>query len=226
MKRAFAAFLAVLLLGAPLTASAGRWVQKEIFWSKGGGQAISGAVSVHDTAYATYPLKTSLTPDTTGRFSLNNADVWRTGHAGAATTVDTVTVAFLIIAQDSTRSVAGPNNTITSITYETDGRAGGFRSGPTDSLNVAWAKVDSTVATFAPGDLASNGAMVLPIRAVNGLGGSAPGGNGPENFYMMPYRMMAYDNLRVRITACTGIFSGSLRAFIRYWDSDPDDAAP
>lgn len=222
MKRRFAVLLLAILSLVPLTAHAGQWVQKEIFWSKGGGIPSSGAVAVHDTAYAPLPFKSSGGIDTTGKFTLKNADIWRTGHGGAATTVDTTTAAFLIIQQDSAGAVLG---TVSSVTVEIDGRAGGFNGPATKDLaSLFWTQVDSTVCTFvANGSTASvyNAVLSIPIRAISGLGGFGMGSNGPETSLNFNYRIMAFEDLRVRLTSQTGVFSGSLRAFIRYWDNDP-----
>lgn len=204
------------------SASAGHWVQKEIFWSKGGGNPANGSVSVHDTSFATVPFKTSGGIDTTGKFTLKDADVWRSAHAGAATTVDTVTIAYLVIQQDSTGATLP---TVSSLTYKIDGRAGGFR-GPatTDIAPTFWTQLDSTVCTFVANGATSstyNTILTLPIRAVYGLGGFGMGSNGPETSLNFNYRIMAFEDLRVRFTTQVGVISGSLRAFIRYWDSDP-----
>ena len=225
MKRFLVSLLTVATLLAPLPADAGRWVQKEIFWAKGGATQW-GTVSVHDTTYAPNPFKTSLVPDTTGKFTLKHADVWRDGHAGPATSVDTVIVAYLLVQRDSTQSVSGPPTTVSSVTYEIDGRAGGYKFAPTDTLPTMWTQVDSTVATFVagPGTGLHNNVLSMPIRAINGAG-STVGQAAADlyNFVNTGYRLMAFEDLRVRFTAVTGIMSGSLRAFVRYWDSDPDE---
>lgn len=218
MKRFAVAFLAVLSLIVPLTAHAGQWVQKEIFWSKGGGVPASGAVSVHDTAYAPLPFKTSGGVDTTGKFSLKDADIWTKMPTGT-TGIDTTLAAFLIIQQDSAGAVL---STVSSLTVEIDGRAGGFKGPATNDLaSLFWTQVDSTVVTYVANGATSstyNAVLVVPIRTIWNVGGT--GSNGPENQLNWQYRLMAYEDLRARITSQTGVLSGSLRAFIRYWDND------
>lgn len=220
MKRFVVILFALLSLIVPLTAHAGQWVQKEIFWAKGGGNPANGIVSVHDTAFAPLPFKTSGGIDTTGRFTLKNADVWRNGHAGAATTVDTCTVGYLLFQQDST---AATLSTVSSVTIEIDGRTGGFRGATTDAASSYWTQVDSTVCTFVANGATSstyNAVLSCPIRAIFGLGGFGMGSNGPETSLNFNYRIMAFEDLRARITSQTGVLSGNLRAFIRYWDND------
>lgn len=220
MKRFLAVMLSLFsILSLSSEAIAGRWVQKEIYWSKAGSNPASGAVMPHDTAFAPSPFKTSGGIDTTGKFTLRDADVWRTAHAAAVTTVDTVIAGFLLIAQDSTGAV---RPTVTAVTVEIDGRIGGLRYSASDTLSVGWVQVDSLACTFV-NNFPYNQVISIPIRTLNGLGGTQPGGNGPENFLSMPHRIMAFEDLRARITSVTGIMSGNLRAFIRYWDSDSQD---
>lgn len=214
MKRFAVPFLAALSLLVPLVADAGQWVQKEIFWRKSshGGPQGTSAIWVRDT---TYTVLAGEVADTTGDFSINAADLWRPTKVGTATYVDTALVAFIVLQADS--SVRGTES-ITSVTAEIDGKA--FSGGPTINLDN-YQQIDSLAVTFPDFDL-RNRVITVPIRAVNGLGGLQPGGNGPENFLQMPYRIHAYQTLRVRFSTAAGILSGGVRAFVRYWDEEVD----
>ena len=212
MKR-FATLFALFAVLVPLTAHAGHWVQQTVSWriSNQGGPNGATAIWVRDSLYAPVPLKVGGNPDTTAGFNLNNASVWRR-HDGAATTVDSVYFAYVVLQQDSTTSTT---NTLSSLSYEIDGRAGGIGS-PADLAN--WVQIDSTSVSLIPSSV-YNRVVALPIRALSGLGGL--GSNGPENALAWGYRINAFDTLRMRITALTGVFTGGIRAFIRYWDEDP-----
>lgn len=213
MTKRFAPLLAVFALLVPLTAHAGRWVQQPVGWkiSNQGGPNGTTAIWVRDTLYAPVPLKVSGTPDTTASFSLSNAAVWRR-HDGAATTVDSVYFAYIVLQQDSTASAT---NTLSSLSYEIDGRIGGIGS-PADLAN--WVQIDSTSASFIASSV-YNRIISIPIRALSGLGGL--GSNGPENALGWGYRINSFDTLRMRLTSLVGVFTGGIRAYVRYWDEDP-----
>lgn len=194
--------LFALVSFAPV-ADAGKWVQKEIFWRKSS-YYNANTIWVRDTSKTVLAGEVA---DTTGDFSLSDAEIWF-NHPGAATTVDTAYVAYVVLQADS--SVRGTES-ISSVTVEIDGRAAGF--GPTIDL-TNYQQVDSTVVTFVDSD-PLNRVLAIPIRAVSGLGGA--GSNGPENSQNFFYRIMAFETLRVRFSTATGILSGGVRAYIRYW---------
>jgi hypothetical protein len=148
--------------------------------------------------------------DTTGDFSISEADVWF-NHPGAATLVDTAYVAYVVLQADS--SVRGTES-ISSVTVEVDGRAASI--GPTINLSN-YQQIDSTVVTFVDSD-PLNRVLSVPIRAIGGLGGL--GSNGPENALNYFYRIMSFESLRVRFSTATGILSGGVRAWVRYWDNE------
>ena len=214
MKR-FVSLLAALLMFSTLfvgvrTASAGHWVTQQIYWriSNQGGGTVGTDIVVRDTAYTVLAANQS---DTTGSFSLNNASVWRR-HDGAATTVDTAIVAFLEFQQDS--SVVTANN-IQSWNFEIDGRVGGY--GPKTTLGQ-WTQIDSV--NYKVHTTPAPAAVALPIRVINGLGF----GNDSENQINFHNKLMAFNDLRVRVIPITtaGLMNGSVRAFIRYWSDDPE----
>jgi len=202
-------FLTLFALMVPLQAFAGKWVQKEIGWklSQQGPGGTGTGIWVRDT---TFLVLAGEVADTLGDFSLSDADIWF-NHPGAATTVDTAYVAYVVLQGDS--AVRG-TETLASLTMEIDGRAGGF--GTRVDLG-SWQQVDSTVVTFVDSN-PLNRVLTLPIRAISGLGGL--GSNGPENALNYFYRLTAFETLRVRFSTATGLLSGSVRAFIRYWDDD------
>jgi hypothetical protein len=201
--------LTLFALSIPLVAHA-EWVTKELGWRKSsiGPTGSSTGIWVRDTLHAPYPIATSGTADTTADFSINDAMRWSKSPTGT-TGIDTAWVAYILIQQDSTGAGAP---TVSSLTVEIDGRVGGF--GPVVNL-ARYTQLDSTVTTFVNSAGVYNYVLNVPVRALFGLGGT--GGNGPENHLNLFYRMMAYPTLRARISAATGVMSGSLRAFIRYW---------
>lgn len=209
MKRFAVPFLAALSLLVPLAADAGQWVQKEIFWRKSshGGPQGTSAIWVRDTSKTVLAGEVA---DTTGDFSIRDADIWF-NHPGAATTVDTAYVAYIVLQADS--SVRGTES-ITSVTVEVDGRAAA--TGPVSDLSN-YQQVDSTVVTFVDSD-PLNRVLAIPLRAISGLGGA--GSNGPENSLNFFYRIMAFETLRVRFSTAAGILSGGVRAYVRYWDAE------
>lgn len=223
MKRRFVApFLAVLaLLAFAPAAHAGHWVTKEIKWRTSGigPTGSSTTIFVRDTTFAPNPIKSSMTADTTGTFDLNNASIWLP-DPGAATTTDTLWVAYLMIQPDTTVAVIP---TVGSVTYEIDGRVGGY--GSPANLN-GWTQIDSTVATFVNNGLGGqslvyNNVLACPIRVIGGLGGV--GSVEPQGALNFAYRLMAFDALRVRLTAAAGVMSGNVRAFIRYYKEEGVD---
>ena len=209
MKR-FVSLIALVVVSFSFSTAHAEWIQKEIQWRKSYVGGASGtSIVIRDTLYAPYPFATSGTADTTADFKLSDCYPWRDGHSGAATTVDTVYFAYVVVQQDS---AAAGTPTVSSVTYEIDGRAGGFGG----AVNLArYTQIDSTVATFVNSSGVYSFVPSLPIRAISGLGGV--GSNGPENALNFAYRIMAFDALRVRISAVTGVMSGSLRVFLRYW---------
>ncbi len=205
MKRFVFAFLTLFAILSLVPTAEAAWVQKEIFWRKSSVRGTS--IWVRDT---THTVLAGEVADTTGEFSIKEADIWF-NHPGAATTVDTVYFAYIVLQADS--SVRGTES-ITSVTVEVDGRAIG--AGPTIALDN-WQQVDSTVVTFVDSD-PLNRVLAIPLRAISGLGGL--GSNGPENALNYFYRIMAFETLRVRFSAATGILSGGVRAYLRYFDQD------
>jgi hypothetical protein len=212
----FALFSFALMASAP--AEAGEWHQKEIFWRKTsvGSPTDPTAIYSRDTTFAPYPIKTSLTADTTGSFSISEAALW-SPYNGTASAIDTAWVAFLVITVDSSAATVG--STVSAITTEIDGRAGGFSGGVVNGVvNPGnWTQVDSTVTSFVANGTTSsmyNQTLTIPIRAIRGaLGQGSVTSEAIGNHF---YRLMAFEQLRVRITAATGVLSGNLRAFIRY----------
>jgi hypothetical protein len=224
VKRFLLLLFALFCLGSVARpAYAGHWVTDEIAWRITYQGGFGGTnVFEHDTLYAPYPIKTSLTNDTSGVFHLNNAAMWRK-HDGAATTVDTSIVAYLMIQQDSTGATA---SAVSSLTAEFDGRMGGYRNGVTNGVvnPGGWTQFDSTAVTYvANGSTSSmyNATLTIPIRAIDGLGGWKMGSVEPQAGINFGYRLFAFDELRVRLSAAAGVLSGSLRCFVRYYVDEP-----
>ena len=209
MKRFVSLFAALLMFSTlflGVTPVHAKWVNEEVGWrvSYQGPTATATNIVVRDTAFTVLAANQS---DTTATFSINGAAVWR-AHEGLATLVDTAVVAYLVLQQDS--SVVTANN-IQNWAIEIDGRMGGF--GPVTTL-AQWTQVDSfrvrqhTTPTPA--------AAVIPLRAVHGVGALE---GDSENTVNLWYKLMAFNELRVRVIPITtaGLMNGSVRSFIRYW---------
>lgn len=201
------AFLSLLLL-IPLNAQAGQWVTKEIKWniSNVGAPFNATGIYVRDT---THQVLSGDTRDTTGWFSLDDADIPPRGATGPGALgslnvtngsgSDTTTIAYLVFQSDST---AAPTATLSSLTILIDGRVGGF--GNTATLARGWVKADSALVNGAAAGtlIVGDESVGVPIRSIS------PYGN-----------IRRFGQLRARQTAATGILT-SVRAFVRYWDND------
>ena len=211
---ALTAIFAVLL---PLPALAGQWRQKEIKWhiTSVGSPTNATAIYNRDT---TYTVVATSQVDTTGSFSLTQADVFRGGHSGAATMVDTCLAGFLLIQGDSSTTIA---NTISGITVEIDGRAVGTGAA---SGNASWTVIDSTVASPIAAGSTTDGptaVCIIPLRAMNALGGIGGSLNNgaAAGAVNQPYKIFACEELRVRLSPTAGLMSAA-RVFVRWWDED------
>lgn len=205
---AFAVSVFFLHVVVPVYAVAGKWRQNEIKWhlTSVGSPTSATAIFQRDT---TFNVVAGNAADTTGNFSLSDADVWP-GNGFATGSADTVVVGFLVIQSDTAVSTA---STVTSVTYEIDGRAGGFGS---SVVNSQWTQVDSMVVNIVA-DAAAGGVISLPVLARSNLFlGTQGAGAVSANSY---YRLMAYGDLRCRLTAVTGIMPQA-RVFWRYWEDD------
>lgn len=197
-----AALALTALLAFPVHAE---WVQKEVQWqlSQQGGPSGTTAIWVRDTAQA---ILSGDTRDTTGWFSIDEAVPPPRGSqsVGAQVTApgnDTTTVAWLVFATDT--AVVG-TATLTSMTWIIDGRP--TRPNATEvTLSRGWVKADSVLVNgaSAEGLILGNESVAVPIRTIS------PYGN---------VQRWAY--LRGRQTAATGILSGGVRVYIRYWRPD------
>jgi hypothetical protein len=212
MKR-FAAILMlfsiVSYVALPLTAEAGQWRQNEIKWHRTsvGSPTNATGIYVRDT---TYTVVAASVLDTTGTFSATPAGVWPGNGVGTAS-ADTSIVGFLVIQSDTTAAIS---SAVTSVTYEIDGRQGGF--GVATDNAEGWTQVDSSVVNCVA-DAAFGGTIALPIRAIadNFLTTGTLGATTGNRYF----RIMAYNDLRCRITATTGVM-GAARVWWRWWSDN------
>lgn len=205
---ALTAFLAALL---PVSAFAGQWRQNEVKWHKSsvGSPTDPTAIYIRDTVKTV--IAASI-PDTTGSFTLKDADVWPgNGAATVAAVADTVLVGWLLFQSDTSVAIS---SAVTSITYEIDGRAAGI--GVTTDNAQGWTQVDTAVVSVVA-DAAFGGTIAIPIAAKQGIYLTTLGAGALVNSAY--FRLMAYNELRVRITATTGIM-GAARVWFRWWDED------
>jgi hypothetical protein len=200
-------------LAASVTASAGQWVQKEIYWhlSSRGSPLDGTAIFQRDTLYGVF--NSEAVDDTTGAFSLDDADPipWGAVAPGIAQVSgiptamyayksDTTVAAFLVFQPDSS---GPPTATVSAMTWIVEGRAVGTGSVVTNARG--WVKADSALVNGAAGGTLNVGmeSVSFPIRTIT------PYGN-----------IRRWGQLRARASAITGILSGRVRAFVRYWDDD------
>lgn len=211
MKRILtSALLALATLFLPLTAHAGHWVTDPHTWriSYQGGCATCTNIIVRDTLAN---LIAAGRVDTVSDFSLNRArpiprGAVAPGTLGSINTTngsgsDTTVVGYIVFQCDSASAPTTP--TLSSMTVLIDGRMGGFGSNTT--LARGWVKADSALINGAAGGtlIAGDETIAVPIRTIS------PYGN-----------VMRWQDLRARITAATGVMSGAVRVFIRYWTDD------
>lgn len=219
IPRKFAAVtcLAALALGtlAPY-ATAGMWVQKEIKWHLTSVGTPTNPTGIYNRD-TTYNVVAASQVDTTGEFSLSRADLFPNVHVGAATTVDTSLAGFLVFQGDSSVAVG---STISAMTYEVDGRA---QATGASSGNTGWTQIDSVVVSTIPatGQVTDGptSVCIIPLRAINALGGIGGSLLTGVNIMNEPYKIFACEDLRVRLTSVTGVLS-ACRVFVRYWDND------
>ncbi len=191
-------------------AASAKWVQEEIKWqiSSVGTPTDPTGIYVRDTLYNVLAAGQT---DTTNEFSLNKATAMPRGVTGPGTGVnligatgsDTTVIGWIIACPDS--NVAG-TSTLSSLTMFVDGKAGGF--GATTALSMGWVKQDSALVSSAGANgltlhIVGNETVTIPIRTVS-----------PYGF------TQRYDQLRARLVTNTGLISGRIRVFIRYWVPD------
>jgi hypothetical protein len=208
MKRFAVAILTLFALAIPLTADAGRWVTKEIFWkiSGLGPTGTSTTIWVRDTSKVVFGGR-STTADTTGTFTLNEADVPLRGSfanpAGAiwsASATDSVEFAYLLFQTDSSAMGTPTIGTGAVFTVVIEGRVAAV--GPASVLSSGWVTADSIVIATGRGALST---FAVPIRT-NGMKGGAGG-----------ISIRAYEELRA-YNGATGVgYLPSARAFLRYY---------
>lgn len=194
---------------APM-AYAGQWKQVEVKWHKSSVGSPTDATAIYQRDTVKTVVAASIL-DTTGVFSLSNADVWP-GNGMTTGNVDTLVVGYLVMQADTS---ATPTSSVTSITYEIDGRHGGF--GVVTDNQQGWTQVDSLVATLVPETGISGGTLTVPILAKMGEFITPIGSQIAASSNWL--RLASYESLRIRITATTGILSAA-RAWVRYWDED------
>lgn len=200
MKRFWIPLFALLALASSVPSSAGEWVTKEIKWQLTYQGGASGTdITTRDT---TFNVIAGGQTDTTGVFSIQGAVPFLSKTATVTTNSDTTVVAFLLFAPDSL-GVTAPS--VSSITVEIDGGIRGMRG---NSLLSSFAQIDSVVAAGN----SIRGVVSVPIRAIGSLSNPAL-----TTFqYNREYGMLAWPDLRARITAATGVMSAA-RAYVRYW---------
>lgn len=196
MKRTLL-LISFLLFAAP--ALAGQWVQDPVRWLETYQGGLSGtSIITRDTLF---DVVAGGQTDTTWNFNIRKAMPFPRIYATTAT-ADTMPIAWLVFQPDSA-GVTAP--TLSSITVEIDGRAGHYKGNSTHS---GWAQIDSVVAA----GLSTRGAVHVPIYAVGVLANPAL----TTNPYNRAYAILAFDELRARITAATGVMS-ACKVFLRYW---------
>ena len=200
MKRALFTLFAVAVLVIPATVLAGQWKRDPLRWLETyqGGSSGTAIVS-RDTLF---DVIAGGQTDTLWAFSIKDARVFRPFQT--ATVADTFVIAWLVFSPDSA-GVADP--TVSSITVEIDGRAGGY--GANTVTEGGWAQVDSIVAIGH----SVRGSITVPLRVVGGPLDNPVITTSPYN---REYRLLAYPELRARITAATGVMS-ACKVHLRYW---------
>lgn len=210
MMKRFAFLIAVLMAAILPATSHAEWVDKEIFWQMSSrGTPFDGTgIYVRDTSF-TVIQGVAAALDTTGEFSLNYASCpfrGGTGVSGATSALapsgsDTCNVAYLMFSADSSAAPTTP--TLTSATILIDGAPPGKSTNTTLAGN--WQRADSivvnSVGTNGTYPLAAGStAFAVPIRTIGPYG-----------------HVQRFSIFRARISAATGILSGSVRVWLRYW---------
>lgn len=207
MKRAFLAILTLFALAIPLTADAGRWVTKEIKWriSGIGPTGVSTTIWVRDTSTVVFGGR-STTTDTTGTFSLNDADIPPRGSlanphgVGWTTETDSLEFAYLVFQTDSAAMGTPTVGTGAAFPVVIQGRVAAV--GPASALSSGWVTADSIVLATGQGAYST---VAIPIRSC-GIYGAGTGAN-----------IRAFEELRA-YNAGTGVgYLPSARAFLRYY---------
>lgn len=213
----FATLLTVAFsLSAPRYADSGEWRTKEIKWMISSvGSPFSGtAIYVRDTTYNVLAVGQA---DTMGWFTLDDADVPPRGHVapgisqqGAVTASpysaqnDTTVIGYIVLQPDTSAAVT---STATSITVMIDGR--GVGTGSVATLARGWVKADSVLlagGAAGAGVITGDESWAFPIRTIS------PYGN-----------IRRWGQLRARVSAVVGgVFSGQIRAYLRYYDAEGD----
>lgn len=196
MKRfALLAALAAISLAFLSHPADAKWVQREIKWTRmSQGSPYSGtAIYVRDTSLTL--LNGGGVLDTTGIFSLDDAQAFVLQSAsGAASRGDSLGMGFLVFQQDTT---ANTTPAISSLQMVVQGRAAA--AGPANVIQ-GWVNIDSTSVTCVAG----TNPIVFPIRLRQTLAQTV-GSN-----------LQAFEMLRAFTTDAVGTLA-SCRAFVRYW---------
>lgn len=209
MKRFAVLFTLLAMLLAP--AAHAEWVTVQGHWkiSSQGSPTSGTAIYVRDTLYNVIAAGQT---DTIGSFSLDEAGLPPRGMAPpAGLTVgviqasgdfksDTTTVAWLLFTPDSSAAPTTP--TLSALTVLFDGRPAGLGRRSTGDLGSGWVKADSALVNGAAGGtlIVGNESVAVPIRTISPYGS-----------------VLRWGNLRARITSATGVLSGGIRVFLRYW---------
>jgi len=198
--------LATLLAMTVVSAARAGWVTKEIFWQQTnqGGPYAPTSVWTRDT---TYNVVAASQTDTTGAFSLDQMG-FPPFYARTSTMAnDTTVVGWVLLVPDSL-GVTAP--TLSSVTAEIDG---GIRGMEGSTGLSGWTQVDSSVVTGRATATAS--AFRIPLKSI----GQDAGIVHVANTDAAGYALLAYPDLRLRITSVVGVMS-ACRAFVRYWKND------
>lgn len=215
MKRAILLFVAlatVLAFGSAMAitpgsgpaAQAGQWIQVPIKWRVSYQGGLSGTqIVVHDTSFVALSGAAN-TLDTLADISLKYAFPQLRGNTSSVSAAtpggsgsDTLAIAYICLMPDST---AAGTATLTGIQMAIDGRVASNSVAGNLGAAAGWTFVDSLSFGTAAGVASGNTSIVLPIRSI-GIGGSN----------------QRFEFLRVRFAAVTGLLTGRVRAYLRYW---------
>lgn len=212
MKRAILPFvaLAMLVYGSAFAltpsvpaANSGQWAQVPLKWQisyQGGSGGTS--IVVHDTSFADISgaaatLDSVVFSPKYAFPQLRGATLSASAATGGGSGSDTTAFAYICIMPDSN---AAGTASLTGIQLALDGRVASNRVSGSVGASAGWSFADSMSFGAAHGVVSGNTSIVLPIRTI-GLTGNN----------------QKWEFIRVRFAAVTGILTGSVKVYLRYW---------